>query len=143
MNDNKHLWWISDGCRPDLGGLEEDENLFDDEHYNPVINNPGAYHTFCIELEINHLATNTVLQSEHIQTLEMGAGTDAGAGDLAVVDQKMQKEMKENYVKSNLRIDDTTSCIDSFKILKNWFKIGAVMLVVIQNRKILNMLIGY
>jgi len=124
LSDNKHLWWISDGSRPDLGGLEEDENLYDDEHENPVINAPGAYHTFCIELELFHLATNTVLQSEHIQTLELGAGGDANAGDLAMIDHKVQDERKENFHKSNLRMDDTTSCMASFKIVKklvqNW-----------------------
>jgi len=124
LADHKHLWWISRGCRPDLGGLEEDENLFDDEHFNPVMNHSGAYHTFCIELEINHLATNTVLQSEHIQTLEMGLGGDAGAGDMAVTDRKMQDAMKAEYVKSNIRMDDTSACMASFKILKkmvqNW-----------------------
>ena len=130
LQDNKHLWWISDGCRPDLGGLEEDENLFDDEHFNPVINNPGAYHTFCIELSLNHLATNTVLQSEHIQTLELGLGGDAGAGDMALTDKKMQDERRQNFVKSNIRIDDTSACMSSFKILKklvsNWISdVGA------------------
>lgn len=130
LADNKHLWWISQGCRPDLGGLEEDENLFDDEHFNPVMNHSGAYHTFCIELEINHLATNTVLQSEHIQTLEMGLGGDAGAGDMALTDRKMQDAMKAEYVKSNIRMDDTSACMASFKILKkmvqNWCRdVGA------------------
>jgi len=130
LADQKHLWWISDGCRPDLGGLEEDENLFDDEHFNPTINNPGAYHTFCIELSIAHLATNTVLQSEHIQTLELGLGCDAGAGDMALTDKKMQDERRDNFVKSNIRIDDTSACMASFKILKrlvtNWISdVGA------------------
>jgi len=130
LADHKHLWWISDGSRPDLGGLEEDENLFDDEHSNPVMNNRGAFHTFCIELRLNHLATNTVLQSEHIQTIELGLGGDAGAGDMALTDKKMDGERKENFVKSNIRIDDTSACLASFKILKklisNWMQdVGA------------------
>eukprot|EP01084_Bolivina_argentea_P248160 415079_1 len=131
LSDNKHLWWISSGIRPDLGGLEEDENLFDDEYFNPTINNPGSYNSFCIELEINHLSTNTVLQSEHIQTLELGiCNMDAAGGDMRITNNKLNDDLrdklKDNYVKTNIRIDDTSSCMSSFKILKklinNWCK---------------------
>lgn len=35
LKHSGHLLWMSNGPRPDLGGLEEDENYFADEHVSP------------------------------------------------------------------------------------------------------------
>ena len=51
LKQNKQIWWISNGDRPDLGGIEEDENYFANEHQNPVIRNPSKHSQF--ELLIN------------------------------------------------------------------------------------------
>ncbi|ORX90877.1 putative DNA polymerase epsilon catalytic subunit A [Basidiobolus meristosporus CBS 931.73] len=68
------LWW-SPSAKPDLGGKEQDENLYTlDEIVNPEINNPGAYNSVCIEADIRNLAVNTVLQSGLINELEGSMG---------------------------------------------------------------------
>ncbi|ETO02963.1 hypothetical protein RFI_34448 [Reticulomyxa filosa] len=73
LTDYKFVWWTSEGNRSDLGGLEEDDNLYENEHSNPIINAPGAYWSICVELHIGYLAINTIVQSEHIQSIELDA----------------------------------------------------------------------
>ncbi|KAF9586291.1 DNA polymerase epsilon catalytic subunit [Lunasporangiospora selenospora] len=73
------LWW-SPSNRPDLGGREDDENLAGSEELqDPHINLPGNYETVCLEMDMLHLAVNTLLQSSLINELEGGAeaGLDA------------------------------------------------------------------
>jgi DNA polymerase epsilon subunit 1 len=59
---------MSSGTRPDLGGLEEDDNYFADEHVNPEIITPGCFRNYCVEIEMGQLAVNTVLQ--HVTKIE-------------------------------------------------------------------------
>lgn len=71
------LWW-SASAKPDLGGREEDENLYMiDELVNPEVNAAGSYSTVCLEVDIIRLCVNTILESSLINELE---GTDGGIG---------------------------------------------------------------
>ncbi|KAF9330439.1 DNA polymerase epsilon catalytic subunit [Podila minutissima] len=67
------LWW-SPSSKPDLGGREDDENVSGfDELQDPNMNLPGHYETVCLEMDILHLAVNTLLQSSLINDLEGGS----------------------------------------------------------------------
>lgn len=79
LKESNHLLWMSDSPLPDLGGLEEDENYFEGVLTNPEITNPGCYRDLCFELEITHLAVNTMLQHSSIEELEGGMGLSGGA----------------------------------------------------------------
>ncbi|KAG0164792.1 DNA polymerase epsilon catalytic subunit [Apophysomyces sp. BC1034] len=71
------LWW-SPGAKPDLGGREDDENMFiTHELVNTEINHPGVYDTVCVELDILRLCLNTIMESPTINELE---GTSGAAG---------------------------------------------------------------
>lgn len=64
---------MSSGPRPDLGGLEEDDNYFADEYTNPEVVEKGCYRTVCIEMEVAQLAVNTVLQNVRCATFCKGS----------------------------------------------------------------------
>ncbi|KAF7724021.1 DNA polymerase epsilon catalytic subunit [Apophysomyces ossiformis] len=71
------LWW-SPGPKPDLGGREDDENIYiTHELVNTEINHPGVYDTVCVELDILRLCLNTIMESPTINELE---GTSGVAG---------------------------------------------------------------
>jgi DNA polymerase epsilon subunit 1 len=59
----KQLVWYSDTGEPDLGG-HEDRNFrsyFQEEVENPQMNNKGFYRNYSIEIDVETLASNTIL----------------------------------------------------------------------------------
>ncbi|KAH0537339.1 DNA polymerase epsilon catalytic subunit [Glutinoglossum americanum] len=76
QKNNVVLWW-SPGSRPDHAGYERDDILGPMETVEmPSVNNPGAYSSVCIELEIRNLTINTILTSSLINELE---GSDSAS----------------------------------------------------------------
>ncbi len=72
LNQNKQLLWYSDSQQPDLGGYE-DRNYrmyFQDLIENPEVNNKGFYRTFSVEINVSHLALNTVLCYDEMKEFE-------------------------------------------------------------------------
>jgi DNA polymerase epsilon subunit 1 len=64
------LWWSAQP-KPDHAGYEKDDVLGPLETVEmPSINNPGTYSSVCIDLNIRHLAINTILSSSLINDLE-------------------------------------------------------------------------
>ncbi|KAF2685905.1 DUF1744-domain-containing protein [Lentithecium fluviatile CBS 122367] len=64
------LWWSAQP-KPDHAGYEKDDILAPLETVEmPSINNPGTYSSVCIDLNIRHLAINTILSSSLINDLE-------------------------------------------------------------------------
>ena len=65
------LWW-SGSPRPDRAGHEKDDILgpLTEVVDMPSINNPGAYSSVCVEVEVQNLAINTILTSSIINELE-------------------------------------------------------------------------
>jgi DNA polymerase epsilon subunit 1 len=64
------LWW-SEGPQPDHAGYEKDSILRRLEEVDmPFINNPGTYHSVCIDLSVRNLAVNTILASSLINEAE-------------------------------------------------------------------------
>ncbi|KAK2800573.1 DNA polymerase epsilon catalytic subunit [Onygenales sp. PD_10] len=87
--NNIVLWW-SPSPLPDHAGYERDDMLGPMQKVDmPSINNPGAYSSVCIELEVRNLAINTILTSSLINELEGSESTllnpaapsDPGASD--------------------------------------------------------------
>jgi DNA polymerase epsilon subunit 1 len=104
LDHNNHLLWCSPTSKPDLGGIETDENdlWIEDMHSNAVANSgskssaaaeaaaaasnqagssggmsiciPGAYRQVCVEFKLHGLAVNTVLASAFLQDLEGADG---------------------------------------------------------------------
>ncbi|ETO22308.1 hypothetical protein RFI_14894 [Reticulomyxa filosa] len=73
LTDYKFVWWIGESNRPDLVGLDEDNNLYENEQSNTVINAKCAYWSICVKLHICYLIITTVVQSEHIQSIQLDA----------------------------------------------------------------------
>ncbi|KAJ4348416.1 DNA polymerase epsilon catalytic subunit [Didymosphaeria variabile] len=64
------LWWSAQP-KPDHAGYEKDDILGPlDTVDMPSINNPGTYSSVCIDLNLRHLAINTILSSSLINDLE-------------------------------------------------------------------------
>ncbi|KAL9625564.1 MAG: hypothetical protein Q9160_000277 [Pyrenula sp. 1 TL-2023] len=71
QSNNVVLWW-SPSSGPDHAGHERDDIVgpLVETVEMPSINNPGAYQSVCVELEIRNLAINTLLTSSLINELE-------------------------------------------------------------------------
>jgi len=106
LSDRKHLLWVSPGERPDLGGAEEDENLFDEEHTNPREVFPGMHHTICVEMSLGMLPVNAVLMSARVT-------------DDEVIKTTKEVEEDQSVVKSKYVFDDSCSCLGAFRVLKD------------------------
>jgi DNA polymerase epsilon subunit 1 len=75
LHQSKHLLWYSESSSPDLGG-HEDRNYriyFQDLIENPEIVKKGFYRTYSVEINITHLALNTILCYDQMQEYEEGA----------------------------------------------------------------------
>lgn len=64
LHKHNHVLWCSPTDRPDLGGKEADDNRIgiEVENLTTEINNPGAYSTSCVELDISSLAVDTIIE---------------------------------------------------------------------------------
>jgi len=71
QRSNVVLWW-SEEPRPDHGGHEKDDVLgpLHDVVEMPSLNNPGAYTSVCVDVEVQNLTINTILTSSIINDLE-------------------------------------------------------------------------
>jgi len=111
-----HLLWMSKGPRPDLGGVEEDENYFADEHINLETSNPGLYRKPCMEIEIGQLAVNAVVQQALIEEME-------GGSSLAVAASASASKTSDDSLLFR-SFEGSGACRDAFRILKgcvgNW-----------------------
>ncbi|XP_035661114.1 DNA polymerase epsilon catalytic subunit A-like [Branchiostoma floridae] len=122
LQKHNHLLWCSPNERPDLGGKEADDNRLVTEFEDVTsveLNNPGCYHTVCVELEISNLAVNTILQSQHINDMEGGAGSSIS---FDTIQQPFLEEMiaGQNTPGANLAsYDETALCSGTFRILKS------------------------
>jgi DNA polymerase epsilon subunit 1 len=68
--NNVVLWW-SPTPLPDHAGYEKDNITGPMQKVDlPSVNNPGAYSSVCIELDVKNLAINTILTSSLINELE-------------------------------------------------------------------------
>lgn len=69
------LWW-SPSPLPDHGGFERDDITGPLQRVEMAsINNPGAYSTACIDVEVRNLAINTILSSSLVNELEGSEST--------------------------------------------------------------------
>ena len=71
QKNNVVLWW-SRNPRPDHAGYEKDDitGPLTEIVEMPATNNPGAYSTVCVEIEVQNLAINTILTSSIINDAE-------------------------------------------------------------------------
>ena len=71
QRSNVILWWSSNP-RPDHAGHERDDvtSSFTDLVEMPSINNPGAYTSVCVDVQLQNLTINTILTSSIINDLE-------------------------------------------------------------------------
>ncbi|GFR70989.1 DNA polymerase epsilon catalytic subunit A-like, partial [Elysia marginata] len=123
---HSHILWASPTHRPDLGGKEADDNrlCMELEESSVVdINNPGAYSTVCVDLELTSLAVNTIVESAHINELEGASAVSFDAGPQTSLESMMQGQGAGHMLAS---YDETALCATTFRILKmmvqGWLK---------------------
>ncbi|KAN0014469.1 hypothetical protein ACTFIU_000787 [Dictyostelium citrinum] len=114
--EQKHLLWMSDSNFPDLGGSEEDDAKFYEELNNVEINNSDCYNQVCFELDIENLATNTILESVHLAEIEGILGNELGdESNVAMFDNISDKNNKNNNKNgANQTINNDTTSSSSF-----------------------------
>jgi hypothetical protein len=113
LKHSGHLLWMSKGPRPDLGGLEEDENYFADEHVNPEASKPGVYRKVCMEIDIGQLAVNAIVQQNLIEEMEGNLSLSAASASAAPTGADAE------LISLRSLQEGSTSCRDAFRVLKN------------------------
>jgi DNA polymerase epsilon subunit 1 len=120
--------WYSDHSRPDLGGLEEDdenvllnsasaEELFlGSGQAKCQVNNAGMYGSgFSIDFEIRHLDIDSIIQSQFVDDIEGGFATGQNQQQTFKTGAASKTNTKENLVV----LDESVMCADSFRVLKS------------------------
>ncbi|GAB6019923.1 hypothetical protein CHUAL_001454 [Chamberlinius hualienensis] len=119
LKKHNNVWWCSTTDRPDLGGKEADDNRLFAEFEDNVgieINNPGAYNSVCVELDIESLAVNALLMSNQIHELE---GTSSSVAFNALPQVSLEDMIGGVGPATSLAsYDETALCSGSFKILR-------------------------
>ncbi|XP_076126347.1 DNA polymerase epsilon catalytic subunit A [Alosa pseudoharengus] len=121
LRKHNHLLWLSPTARPDLGGKEADDSrlvMESDDRASVEINSQGCYSTVCVELDIQSLAVNTILQSQHVNDMEGGAsmGVSFDVIQHASLEEMMTGNQAATAVAS---YDETALCSNTFRILKS------------------------
>lgn len=132
LMNRDHVLWASEEAQPDLGGLEADDNLLQNEmQLIPEDSNAGSYRTVCIDTEISNLAVATILSSSHVNQLE---GTDM-AFDAAANSSTARKyvaggEDVEGTLGGRIAapLDEMASSAPAFRVMKDlvttWDKVA-------------------
>ena len=115
LRRNNLVSWASDHIRPDLGGLEEDNNIILVDLENPEIVVPGCYSTVCIELNLTNLAIDAILMSHLINVAEGGPAlsstTNKSHANPSDAAETRQAEFET--------FDDTSDCVPAFQVLRS------------------------
>ncbi|KAG2471169.1 DPOE1 polymerase, partial [Polypterus senegalus] len=139
LNRHNHLLWLSPTARPDLGGKEADDSrlvMESDEKSSVEINSPGCYSTVCVELDLQSLAVNTILQSQHVNDME-------GCASLGVSFDVIQTASLEDMMAGNqgtnslASYDETALCSNAFRLVAEFKRLGSNVVYVNFNRIIL------
>lgn len=130
LMNKDHVLWASESMHPDLGGLESDDNLLQNEvHAIPEISVPGSYRTVCVDTELSNLAVATILSSSHVNQLE---GTDMAfdaANKPAMRSSKAGGQGDGAFSESVAApLDEMASSASAFRVLKElvttWDKVA-------------------
>uniref|UniRef100_A0A3P9H1R7 DNA polymerase epsilon catalytic subunit n=1 Tax=Oryzias latipes TaxID=8090 RepID=A0A3P9H1R7_ORYLA len=121
LRKHNHLLWLSPTARPDLGGKEADDSrlvMESDDRGSVEINAPGCFSTVCVELDLQSLAVNTILQSQHVNDMEGGASL--GVSFDVIQQASLEDMMSGNQGASALASYDETALVsNTFRILKS------------------------
>ena len=120
LKRQNHLLWVSSGNRPDLGGREEDDNrLMTDmnEDMGLEINEPGRYSSVCVQFNLENLAVNAVLQSNHINDAE-GASGDGISFD-SMAHTSLDDIVGTGFKSTLTSFDESAQCTPVFRVLKS------------------------
>ncbi|TRY87471.1 hypothetical protein DNTS_035299 [Danionella cerebrum] len=121
LRKHNHLLWLSPTARPDLGGKEADDSrlvMESDERGSMEINSQGCYSTVCVELDIQSLAVNTILQSQHVNDMEGGASI--GVSFDVIQHASLEEMMSGTHGATGVAsYDETALCSNTFRIMKS------------------------
>ncbi|KAK3581719.1 hypothetical protein CHS0354_015350 [Potamilus streckersoni] len=119
LHKHNHIMWCSPTERPDLGGKEADDNRLCmelEESSSVEVNNPAAYSTVCVELDVASLAVNTIIESSHVNDQE-----GASAVSFDTLPQSSLEEMVQGQgaATTMTSYDETALCSITFRIMKS------------------------
>jgi len=126
LEHNRHVLWASTSGKPDLGGMECDQALLDEEE-NPSINATGCYRSYCVEINIYNLAVNTVLQANFVHDIECADGSlsldqpsvaaVAAGGATQTLDMDGTLQKSANLAGGGI-MGSAGACLSAFRILR-------------------------
>ncbi|CAO3595323.1 unnamed protein product [Absidia cylindrospora] len=121
ISNDMVLWWSS-APKPDLGGREYDENIsITNELISNEMNNPGAYETVCVEMDVLRLCLNTLIMAPVINDVEGSAATVGFDHTTLTLD-----EYSKGAVKHVSAFGDATISSKTFTVLRatvqQWFQ---------------------
>lgn len=132
LRNQDHILWASESARPDLGGVEEEDNIVSEESIPaPEFSIPGSYRTVCIDTELSDLAVATILASSHVNQLEgtdlaFDAAANSGArasGPVASSDgnRTLREGAREGEIggKNVAPLDEMAGSAPAFRVLKS------------------------
>ncbi len=143
LSNNNHVLWASPSQLPDLGGLESEDNLFDDEQVAvPEHSTPGSYRVVCVDTELSNIAVATLLSSSYVNQLEgtdlafdaagsAAAGTQVDGKPSNNLSQADEVEAQEGEVggKTSAPLDEMASSAPAFRVVRdlvtNWDKMAS------------------
>ncbi|XP_011332677.2 DNA polymerase epsilon catalytic subunit A isoform X4 [Ooceraea biroi] len=119
LHRNNFVLWCSLTEKPDLGGSENDDNrlLTDfEESSSCAANNPGAYSSVCVQLDVESLAVNALLQYHHIHDVD-------GTSTFVAFHNQQRPSLQDMATGDAATIipsyDEITLCNPAFKTLRS------------------------
>ncbi|XP_040567537.1 DNA polymerase epsilon catalytic subunit A [Lepeophtheirus salmonis] len=126
LKKQNFVLWCSPTEKPDLGGKEADDSRLlteaEDSCLMTTVNNPGAYRTVCVEIEIDALAVSALLQAHNIHDMEGTSGSIA----FDTMPQASLEEMLGGTASNLCSYDETALVSGAFRVLRTmvhvWLK---------------------
>ncbi|KAI9356996.1 hypothetical protein DFJ73DRAFT_213314 [Zopfochytrium polystomum] len=115
-----YVLWFSYSNKPDLGGREEDDNMYElDDLVNPERNHPGTYFNVSVEIDIANLAFNTIVNAGHIQGVESIIGNTDGTLKFGEADEDDDEGDARLMVAKLTSVDEKSFNGKCFKIIRD------------------------
>jgi len=130
LSNNNHVLWASNTQFPDLGGLEADDHVFDEEQVKiQDIVNSGCYRSVCIDAELSDIAIATLLSSQYVnQSDETDLAIDSSNPLQSSNNETNAGATVANLNHSSAPLDEMAASAPAFRILqelvRGWEKVS-------------------
>ncbi len=126
LKNNNYVLWGSPGRRSDMGTTDQVLAFECDELQNPDINYTGSYKTYCVTMQLQTFPVTAVVHAKDIEDV-----STAGSGQDDFTEELSRKIASGVIPLASTLVDETTFCLEPFKILAymagNWVRDAQVL----------------